>query len=196
MGQIHLHVSISLDGFTTGAQVRFDNPLGDGGEQLHEWLFADPMDPVDADVAAAMYDPAAVGAVLMGRRQFDLGIRHWGDDGTFRMPCFVVTHRPAERVVKRPTTFDFVTDGLDRALAQAQEAAGGKSVKVMGADVTRQLLLAGAIDQIELDIVPILLGDGASLFGGLDPASIELCQIDVRPSSRVTHVRYAVRYAR
>ncbi len=192
MGQVKLHVSMSLDGFTAGPGVRAGHPMGEGGTRLHEWLFADPMDPADAEVASAMYAPAKVGAVLMGRRHFDVGIAQWGDDGTFGMPCFVVTHRPAEPVVKGPTTFEFVTDGPERALRMARTSAGGRDVNVMGAEVTRQLLHAGLIDEIEINLVPIVLGGGASLFGGLKSEEITLEQIAVRPTSTVTHLRYRI----
>src|SRR6266568_3369275 len=138
---------MSLDGFTAGPGVSAGHPMGEGGTRLHEWLFADPMDPADAEVASAMYAPAKVGAVLMGRRHFDVGIAQWGDDGTFGMPCFVVT---------------------------------------------RQLLHAGLIDEIEINLVPIVLGGGASLFGGLKSEEITLEQIAVRPTSTVTHLRYRI----
>jgi dihydrofolate reductase len=192
MGQVKLHVSMSLDGFTAGAGVSVEHPMGMGGLRLHEWLFADRMDPVDAEVARAMFARDEVGAVLMGRRHFDVGIADWGDDGTFGMPCFVVTHRPADRLVKGPTTFEFLTGGPERALETARASAGDMDVNIMGADLTRQLLRAGLIDEIEINLVPIVLGAGASLFGGLEPEEITLRQIAVRPASAVTHLRYGV----
>lgn len=189
---IKLHVSMSLDGFVAGADVSVDQAMGRGGEQLHRWLFAQPPHPVDRDVAAAMYSPETVGAVLMGRRTLDVGIGHWGHDGSFRMPCFVVTHRPHDTIVREATTFTFVTEGLGGAVERARIAAGDKDVTVMGADVTRQLLRAGLIEELEVDLVPIILGQGATLFGDLPADAVRLQQLDVRPSASVTHIRYGV----
>jgi dihydrofolate reductase len=190
MGQIHLHMSMSLDGYIAGPDVSVEQPMGVGGERLHQWLFAAPPDAEDAEVAGEMYSPAVVGAVLMGRRHFTVGIGQWGDDGAFGMPCFVVTNRPATPVVKGPTTFTFVTEGLDRALEQAQAAAGDKHVNVMGADVAQQLLRTGRIDTIQLNVVPVLLGGGTRLFDRLGPTELE--QVAVVPTSTVTHIRYHV----
>jgi len=191
MGSIQLHVSMSLDGYTAGPDVSMANPMGEGGEALHAWLGPDP-DPVDADVAAAMFSTDTVGSVLMGRRTLDVGIRHWGDDGTFAMPCFVVTNRPHEPIVKGETTFTFVTDGLESAVAQARAAADDKAVNVMGANVTRQLLISGVIDMIEVNLVPIILGGGTSLFGALPANGVRLEQLDARSSDSVHHLRYRV----
>jgi dihydrofolate reductase len=187
------HVSVSLDGFVAGPDVSVERAMGRGGEQLHTWLFARPQDPVDADVASAMYSTDAVGAVLMGRRTLDVGIGHWGD-GTFEMPCFVVSHRAHEPIVKGSTTFTFVTDGLELAVEQARAAAGSKDVNVMGADLTRQLVLGGLIDELEINLVPIVLGSGATLFGDLPPDALHLKQLSARPSATVTHLRYRVQH--
>ena len=139
-----------------------------------------------------MFSADTVGAVLMGRRTLDVGITHWGDDGTFGMPCFVVTNRPHETIVKGDTTFTFVTDGLESAVAQARAAADDKAVNVMGANITRQLLIGGLIDTIEINLVPIILGGGASLFGDLPMNALRLEQLDARPSVSVNHLRYRV----
>jgi dihydrofolate reductase len=192
VGKVVVHKSMSLDGYVTGPDVRVDQALGEGGERLHAWMFADDIDPADARVAAESYSTERVGAVLMGRTHFTVGIGHWGDDGTFRLPCFVVTHRPAEPVVKGPTSFTFVTDGLEAALARAQDAAGAKDVNVMGASTSRQLLVAGLVDEIQINLVPVLLGDGARLFDGLGPAGPQLERLRVVDSPRVTHLRYRV----
>jgi len=189
---MRLPVSVSLDGFVAGPDIGAAQAMGRRGEELHEWLFAEPRDPVDAEVATAMFSTDTVGAVLMGRRTLDVGLGHWGDDGAFEMPCFVVTHRAHEPIVKGPTTFTFVTDGIDDAVAQARAAAGDKDVNVMGADLARQLLLEGTVDRLELTIVPIVLGSGTTLLGGLAHEVVQLDQLDVRPSSTVTHLRYRV----
>ena len=192
MGKIVLHASMSLDGYTAGPNVDMDRPMGEGGMWLHEWLFADPIDPVDAMVSEAMYDRCRVGAVLMGRRHFDVGIDHWCADGTFDMPCFVVTHRGGPAMMKGQTRFEFVTGGIEEAVGRARVAAGHLDINVMGADLARQLLVAGLINEINVNVVPILLGCGASLFGGLHAGQIEFQQIGAAPSSTVTHIRYRV----
>jgi len=192
VGQVHLHMSMSVDGFIAGPDVSIEHPLGVGGQRLHEWMFTDPVDPDDADVVGTMFSTDRVGAVLMGRTHFEVGIGPWGDDGTFRMPCFVVTHRPADPVVKGPTTFTFVTDGVERALELAQAAAGDKHINVMGANLAQQMLRAGQIDEIQLNLVPVLLGDGVPLFAHLGDHHIELHRTAVMPSSTVTHLRYRV----
>jgi dihydrofolate reductase len=183
---------MSLDGFTAGPNVDMERPMGEGGMWLHEWLFADPMDPVDAEVSCAMYDPDKVGAVLMGRRHFDVGIGHWCDRGTFPMPCFVVTHRAAAPMAKGYTRYEFVTGGIEQAVGKARAAAKGRDIFVIGAEITRQMLVAGLIEEIVVDLVPIVLGGGASLFGGLAPGQVEFEQINAAPSSTVTHLRYRV----
>jgi dihydrofolate reductase len=192
MGKVVVHKSMSLDGFVTGPDVRVDQAMGAGGERLHEWMFVEDVDPADAQVAAENYSTERVGAVLMGRTHFTVGIGHWGEDGAFRMPCFVVTHRPAEPVVTGPTTFTFVTDGLGAALGRAQDAAGDKDVNVMGASISRQLLAAGLVDEVRINLVPVLLGDGARLFDGLGPDGPRFERTRVVDSPRATHVTYRV----
>jgi len=192
MGKIVLHASMSLDGYTAGPNVDMEHPMGVGGMWLHEWLFADPIDPVDAVVSEAMYDRRRVGAVLMGRRHFDVGVDHWCPAGTFEMPCFVVTHRAAPAMVKGQTRFEFVTGGIEEAVGRARRAACGLDVNVIGADIARQLLVAGLINEINVNLVPIVLGGGASLFGGLRAGQVEFEQVGAAPSSTVTHVRYRV----
>ena len=192
MGKIVLHASMSLDGYIAGPNVDMEHPMGEGGMWLHEWLFADPIDPVDARVSAAMYDRCRVGAVLMGRRHFDVGVDHWCPEGTFEMPCFVVTHRAEPAMVKGLTRFEFVTEGIDEAVRRARRAACGLDINVMGGELARQLLVAGYIDEINLNLVPIILGGGAPLFGGLRPGQVEFEQVAAAPSSTVTHIRYRV----
>lgn len=192
MGCVVLHVSMSLDGFVAGPRPRKEQPMGEGGERLHEWMFAKPVDPGDARVAAEMFSTATVGAVVMGRTTFTCGEALWGEDGTYRMPCFVVTHRPAETLVRGPTRFTFVTEGIERALAQAKEAAAGKDVNVMGADTAQQLLRAGLLDAIQINLVPVLLGEGARLFEGLGTTRVELALTRVVASPRVTHLMHRV----
>src|SRR5262245_14375171 len=125
MGKLLLEITMSLDGYTAGPDISIDDPLGRDGERLHDWMFAgraaDEVDRFQSDKLAS------VGAVIAGRRLAALGIPHWGEEPTFHAPCFVVTHRPAETVVKRGgTSYRFVTEGIEAALAEAQAAAGGQ----------------------------------------------------------------------
>lgn len=189
---LKVHVSVSLDGYVAGPDVTVERAMGRRGDELHAWLFACPQDPVDAEVASAMYSRDAVGAVLMGRRTLEVGIGHWGDDGAFGMPCFVVSHRHHEPIAKGATKFTFVTDGLHHAVEQACLAAGDKDVNVMGAELIRQLLVDRLIDELEINLVPIVLGGGVTLFGDLPPDAVHMEQLSVRPSAAVTHLRYRV----
>jgi dihydrofolate reductase len=185
-------MSMSLDGFVAGPDVRRDHPMGVGGERLHQWLFASPGDPRDAEVAADMFAPASTGAVIMGRRTFEVGVDLWGDDGTFHLPCFVVTHRPANMLVKGPTSFTFVTDGIRAALERAQAVAGPRAVNVMGATATQQFLSAGLLDEFQINLIPVLLGTGTRLFEQLGAAPLELERTRLIESSAVTHLTYRI----
>jgi dihydrofolate reductase len=195
MGTVRAHMSMSLDGYVAGPDVSREHPMGVGGERLHQWLFGGG-DPRDAEVAAGMFAPATTGAVIMGRRTFEVGEAPWGEDGTFHLPCFVVTHRPAETRVKGPTTFTFVTDGIEAALARAQAVAGERAVNLMGAETTRQFLRAGLLDEIQINLVPVLLGAGTRLFEHLGEhlgtAPIELERTRMVGSSTMTHLLYRI----
>lgn len=188
MAQVNVHVTMSLDGFMAGPDVSVEEPMGVGGERLHRWLF-DDSDEVDADAARRQFE--LTGAVLLGRRTFDVGIGQWG--GTpYPVPCFVLTHRPEPDRAEKNGTFTFVHTGLEDALAQARAAAGDGAVTVMGADVTQQVLRAGQLDEIHLQVAPVLLGAGRRLFEHLGTDHVELEQLDVRPSAQVTHMRFRV----
>jgi dihydrofolate reductase len=187
-GKVVLDMSISLDGFTAGPDISFESRLGINGERLHTWMFGEKS---EADAEVDIFKTS--GAVITGRRTFDMGEEPWGDNGTFGMPCFVLTHRPKELLIKGPTTFTFVTDGLESALAQAKIAAGEKDVWIMGAaDIAHQYLRAGLVDEIIVHIVPVLLGAGSRLFDEIGSQPIELEQVRVIPSPQVTHIYYRV----
>ena len=192
MGTVRVHMSTSLDGFVAGPDISVEQPMGVGGERLPEWMFA-PADPTDIETAAEMFSTRTTGAVVIGRRTFDVGEQPWGEDGTFHVPCFVVTHRAAPTLVKGKTSFTFVTEGLEHALALAQTAAGDKAVNVMGAGTAQQLLRLGLIDEIHLNVVPVLLQTGTRLFEHLGSDRIELERTGaVLPSSGVTHLVYRI----
>jgi dihydrofolate reductase len=158
---IQANMSMSLDGFIAGPNIGLENPMGEGGERLHEWMFPPKGDY--QQVAAEMFKN--VGAVFMGRRMFDLGEEPWGDEPPFHLPVFVLTHTPRRKVVKQGgTTFAFVTDGLVSTIEQAKTAAGDKDVLVAGgANVVQQTIKAGILDEINIHLVPVLLGRGTPL---------------------------------
>jgi dihydrofolate reductase len=192
MAKVLLEMSMSLDGCTTGPDVGSEEPMGRGGEQLHDWMFAD-RSPGEAEQNEIDHF-RDVGAVIVGRRMADLGIVHWGDEPTFHAPVFVVTSRPAETIVKAGgTSYLFVTDGIDNALRQAREAAGSADVLVGGgANVARQYLRAGAVDELRLHLVPLILGGGTRLFDDEAMPSSSLRPIQVVDTPRVTHLTYEV----
>lgn len=191
-------MSISLDGFVAGPHQDLDNPLGVGGLELHHWHLDDPTHEADARARDSLMKRR--GAYVMGRNMFgpirgewDEDWRGWwGDEPPYHAPVFVLTHYAHDPIeMQGGTTFHFVTEGFDAALARARTAAGELEVDIAGgASTVRQALQAGAIDELMLDIVPVLLGAGERLFEGVkDPG---LHPIEVLHSPHATHVRYRV----
>jgi dihydrofolate reductase len=216
MTKVTAQMSVSLDGFYTGPRDTrepqsmsgwMEGPEAPGFFRVTRWAvdamawrerlgFAGGEQSVDSEIIAETF--AAAGAYVMGRRMFDAGEVPWGDDPPFRAPVFVVTHRPRE-VLERDggTSFTFVTEGVARAVELARDAAGDKDVAVAGGgEVLRQVLAAGLLEQLELHVAPVLLGDGQALFDaglGLPPGEgIELVPTRVVEAPDVTHVRYTV----
>jgi dihydrofolate reductase len=189
MSKVLMELSVSLDGFVAGPDVGPEAPLGRGGELLHEWMFAGKSSTESRSFETDHY--SGVGAVIVGRRTADLGIGPWGDEPTFHAPCFVVTRRPAETIVKRGGTSDiFITDGIEAALEQAQTTAGSQDVLVNGgAEVGRQFLNAGLLDEVRLHLVPVVLGAGARLFDELRP-DVRLTPREAVSTPEVTHLIY------
>ena len=206
-------MSVSLDGFYTGPRAAKEvsgwmrGPEAPGFFRVTRWAvdaaawrerqgFAGGEQSIDSQIVEETF--AAAGAYVMGRRMFDAGEFPWGDEPPFHAPVFVVTHRPREVLERRGgTSFTFVTEGLERAVELARDAAGGKDVAVAGGgELLRQVLTAGLLDQLELHIAPVLLGDGQRLFdAGLGLAAdegIELVPTRVVESPGVTHIRYTV----
>ena len=191
MGKILMEITMSLDGYIAGPEVSDEEPMGRGGERLHEWMFAGKS---AADIEAFQTGLfGGVGAVIMGRRMVDLGIGPWGEEPVYHAPCFVVTHRPAETIVKKGgTSYIFFTEGIDAAMAQAKAAAGAQEVMVEGgADIDRQYLNAGRIDEIRLHLAPIVLGGGTPLFAGVRP-DLRLVPSQATNSPLATHLTYQV----
>jgi dihydrofolate reductase len=199
MGKVVCEISMSLDGFVTGPDPDLARGLGHGGEPLHEWALGARTAVDDAVLAESA---AGAGAVVLGRRTFDIvdGPHGWGDNAAFGgergdrvlPPNFVVTHRPPERVrLTEPFTFTFVTTGVADAVAQAQRAAGDREVSVMGgASIIRQCLAAGLADELRLHLAPVLLGGGTRLFEDAPPAW--LYRTAVRDSPNATHLYFAL----
>jgi dihydrofolate reductase len=191
MGKVTSEISMSLDGFITGPNVRVGNGMGDDGDRLHDWMF-DAKTETDAAIVEEKY--ASTGAVLIGKRMFDVGFEPWGDPPPFGMPVFIVTHEAREPLpMQGGTTYTFVTDGVEAALELARAAAGDKDVGVWGgANIMRQYLKAGLLDEIQLHLIPILLGDGIRLFEDLDPEGIELRRTSSIETPGATHFRFDV----
>ena len=175
--------TVSLDGFMAGPGISPELPMGQGGAQLHEWI----MDPTPVDLEVISQTREMVGAVVLGRRTFDVGLAHWDSDTPYPCPSFVVTHRPHEQLQTVSASFVFLHD-LREAVDRALTAAGGRHVILMGADVTRQALEAGLVDQLHLQVAPITLGSGTRLFSGEGRHAFEC--LDARSTPHVTHLRY------
>jgi dihydrofolate reductase len=188
MGIVIYDKSSSLDGFIAGANVRLEAGLGEDGERLHDWAFQD-----DAGRGLLEREVAQLGAVICGRRTYDMSIQYWGDGGPTgeaRVPLFVLSHGVPDEVPEGGV-YTFVDD-LETALARARETAGDKNISVMGADVGRQLLNAGAIDEISVHLVPVLFGSGTPLFGDGVDEHVTLEFVGVSESPHATHLRYRV----
>ena len=207
-GMVRVHITVSADGCVAGPNQSEENPLGEGGESLHDWAI--PLrafrehhgregGEVNASDAVLEEALANVGAEIMGRGKFGGGPGPWddwqgwwGDDPPFHMPVFVLTHHEREPLTLSDTTFTFVTGGIESALEQAREAAGGRDVTIGGgADVINQYLAAGLVDELDLSIAPLVLGGGERLFEGVGP-EVRLEQVRAIDAPGVTHVKYRV----
>ncbi len=214
MSYVFLEMTMTLDGFTSGPGVSMEHPLGINGERVYGWLtdrqVGDPetglpipghgaegaadatRDEVDRNAAARMFE--TTGAFVLGRRTFDVDGGPWGDDEAFEgRPCFVVTSRPRDPIVRGGSRFEFVTGGIVEAITRASVAASAASVCILGgADVARQALASGLVDEVRLHLVPVILGGGARLFPDTAPRPIELEPLAVEQGGLATHVRYRV----
>jgi dihydrofolate reductase len=199
MTKVVFDISMSLDGFVTGPGADVHHGLGIGGEPIHEWVFDAK---TDTDQEVLEQASARSGAVLMGRRTFDIvdGPDGWSEDvgyGAEHGPAeppqfFVVTHSAPEQV-RLPLPFTFVTDGVERAVELARDAAGDKDVFCMGgADLGDQLVRAGLVDELVIHVAPVLLGDGTKLFDRLGTAPVRLEKTRVLDTPRATHLCYRV----
>jgi dihydrofolate reductase len=212
MSKLRLNVTMSLDGFVAGPDQSDENPLGIGGELLHQWLLplkafrethGEEGGEVNASTPIAEGILANTGATIMGRNMFGGGPGpwgekpwrgYWGDDPPYHHPVFVLTHHAREPLeMQGGTTFQFVTDGIESALEQARAAAGDEDVSVGGgATVAQMYLAAGLLDEMVISVVPVMLGGGARLFDNLGDARPKLEQVQTVEAPGVTHIRYAV----
>jgi dihydrofolate reductase len=193
MAQVVLSFSMSLDGFVAGPDISMENAMGVGGDRLHEWMFPPAPDAVRPE-DGAMIDKLmkSVGAVVLGRRTYDLGLQHWNDT-PFPAPSFVLTHRPEPEQQMKSASFQFVTQGIEAAVTAAKAAAGDKAVIVMGAETGQEVLRAGLADALHIQVVSVLLGDGTRLFDQIGDHHIELRRTRaVAASPDVTHLEFDV----
>ena len=197
MSKVLANITTSVDGYVTGPDDGPEHGLGVGGERLHYWVFGGPWtydeEPAGSaggeDAEWLKASMARVGATVSGRNTYE-SAGHWGDENPWGHPVFIVTHRPDEEPPGGHFTF---VDGVENAVARAKEAAGDKDVSVMGgADVIRQALRAGLVDELSLVIAPVVLGGGKRLFEGFDQ-DLELEPLGVRQSRYATFVDYRVR---
>jgi dihydrofolate reductase len=213
MSNVIVEITMSLDGFVAGPSPTLEEPLGSGGEGLHEWAFeaaswreqhglSGGEANVDSELLAESTE--STGAYVMGRKMFSGGSGDWADDPRasgwwgnappFHVPVFVLTHHARDPLpMEGGTTFTYVTGGIEAALGQAREAAGGRDVRVAGgASVVQQSLQAGLVDELQIHVAPLLLGDGIRLFGeGNTPVELETTR--VVPAPKATHLRFRVR---
>jgi len=210
MSRLKLQISVSLDGFVAGPNPSEEHPLGERGEELHEWVLKlaawrkpHGREGGEVNASTSIFEEAVanVGATIMGRGMFGGGPGPWDDDPwqgwwgeepPFHQPVFVLTNHEREPLALEGTTFTFVTDGIETALAQAKEAAGGKDVAIGGGAATvQQYLAAGLVDEMLLNVVPVLLGNGTRLLENLgDVAEIGLEQVRVVEAPGVAHLLY------
>jgi dihydrofolate reductase len=211
MSKVRVHIAVSADLYVAGPEQSEENPLGVGGESLHDWMielkaWREPhgMEGGEENASTPVMEEslANVGAEIMGRGKFgppgggpwgdDPWPGWWGEDPPFHKPVFVLTHHEREPLTLSDTTFTFVTDGIESALDQARAAAGGKDVYIGGgAQIINEYLAAGLVDELELHIAPLILGGGKRLFEDVGP-DLKLEQLRAVEAPGVTHVKYRV----
>ena len=202
MGKVTTGLSMSVDGFIAGPNDGPGSPLGDGGERLFAWYSGgDTENRLPGTEMVFMVSPQSaqllgeahtnMGAFVTGRRTFDIS-NGWGGSPPLGVPTFVVTHSVPQEWVYEGSPFTFVTDGLESAVEQARAVAGDKNVAVGAASIAQQCIRAGLLDEIHVDLVPVLLGDGIRLFGHLGAGPIELESTEVIEGAGITHLTFRV----
>jgi dihydrofolate reductase len=202
MTKLIVELSISLDGFVAGPNDGPDNPLGDGGQRLFDWYQSGDTGLAlpGTDMTFRVHRTSAeflrehwstYGSGIAGRRTFDIA-KAWGGQPPVDGPMFIVTHQPPQEWMDSGSPYTFVTDGVESAVRQAIAAANGRNVTISTASIAQQCLNAGLLDEIHLDLAPVLLGSGVRLFDHLKVAPVELEQIRVVETPDVTHLHYRV----
>ncbi|MDQ3739116.1 MAG: dihydrofolate reductase family protein [Actinomycetota bacterium] len=197
MSKVVLYMSMSVDGFITGPDDGMDHGLGVNGERLHDWLRAGGVDPrshrpVDEPNATVFDEAMATGALIAGRRTFDFA-GGWAGDHHDGVPIFVLTHAAPDEPA--PGYARYVTDGIKSCVAQAKAAADGRDILLHGAAIAQECLRAGLLDEMQLQLMPVLLGQGRRLFEDMPPDHIELELLRDLDGAGVLHLRYRVRSA-
>jgi dihydrofolate reductase len=192
MGKVIFDISMSLDGFITGANQTPEEPLGEGGEHLHDWAF-NSQDEYNRNLISQYVN--TTGAVICGRRTYADSLPFWGADGptgAARLPLFIVTHHLPKEVPSMGV-YTFVTDGIKSALQKARQAAGEKNVTVMGgADIGRQYITAGLVDELSIHLVPVLFGSGTPMFSNLGETHIQLEPVQTIETLEATHLQLRI----
>lgn len=189
MGKVIFDISMSLDGFITAANARPEAGLGDGGERLHDWGF-DSADPRNRQVMA-WYE--TVGANIFGRTGYDNSILNWGADGpsgAARIPTVIVSHSVPQDIPDG-SVYSFV-DNIEGALKTAKKLAGDKAIYIAGANIARQFIQRGLVDELSIHLVPVLFGSGTRLFEHLNSKHISLETIEVIQTKEAIHLRFRV----
>ena len=195
MSRVVLSMSMSVDGFITGPDDGIEHGLGVDGERLHAWLSDGGVDPgsyrpVDTAGATVFDELMATGAVIVGRRTFEFA-GGWAGDHHDGVPIFVFTHAAPDEPA--PGHARYVTEGIASCVAQAKAAAGGRDILLHGAATAQECLRAGLLDEMQLHLVPVLLGQGRRLFADLPPEHVELDLVRALDGPGVQHLRYRVR---
>jgi dihydrofolate reductase len=202
MSKVIVELSMSLDGFVAGPNDGPENGLGDGGERLFQWYYSgDTALPLPGTEMVFKVSRASaellreewgrIGAMVAGRRMFDIA-HAWGGSPPGGGPCFIVTHSPPQEWLKEGSPFTFVSDGVESAIRQAKRAAGDKNVSVSSASIMQQCLRLGLLDEIQIQLAPVLLGGGVRLFDTIGAAPVELEPTAVVEAPGVTHLRFRV----
>ncbi|WP_163583194.1 dihydrofolate reductase family protein [Gracilibacillus saliphilus] len=202
MGKVILDISMSLDGFIAGVNDNQKQPLGEGGELIQNWLFSGDQPSRYNEffklsaINKEIFDGPVpmTGAMVVGRRTFDI-VNGWGGSHPIQdVPIFIVTHEAPVSYVEDKTSFTFVTSGVEDAIVQAKEAANGKNVSIGTASIAQQCIKAGLLDEMHLHVAPILMGKGIRLFDQIGSEQIKLEPQEVTDGSNVTHLKYKLLY--